>query len=223
MVCFTGALPPETGLPFVRRVEATAVKLKERAKTQGSAERFEAHAADALGQLVASSAGGSKRTSRGELVIVCDIHAWRRGHAHTGEVCHIIDGGPVPVEIAQELSQDAFSKVVLHDGVNVHTVKHFGRHLPAVLKTASTSAPSRLHGAGMRGLRQPLGPRIRPHQSSGQPRPDPVQQPGRPLLPGPPREGRPRLASGTPRSPSPTAQRLMSLQPSPIPEPRSSQ
>ena len=142
MVCFTGALPPETGLPFVRRVEATAVKLKEEAKSQGSTERFEAHAADALAQLAASSSvDGSKRTSGVDLVIVCDIYAWRRGHAHTGEVCHLIDGGPIPVEVAQALSQDAFLKVVLHDGINIHTVKHFGRHLAAALKTALDLGP----------------------------------------------------------------------------------
>jgi 5-methylcytosine-specific restriction endonuclease McrA len=27
-------------------------------------------------------------------------------------------------------------KAVLHDGVEIHTVKHFGRHLPAELRTA---------------------------------------------------------------------------------------
>ena len=30
----------------------------------------------------------------------------------------------------------AFLKVVLHDGVQIHTVKHFGRYRPAELETA---------------------------------------------------------------------------------------
>lgn len=70
------------GLPLVRRVDATAVKLKEKAEGQGSTERFEAYAADAVAQLVVSSVDETKRASGGELVIVCDLYAWRRGHAH---------------------------------------------------------------------------------------------------------------------------------------------
>jgi len=31
-------------------------------------------------------------------VFVVDLHAYRRGHTHDGEVCHAINGGPVPVE-----------------------------------------------------------------------------------------------------------------------------
>ena len=38
--------------------------------------------------------------------------------------------------LARQLSKDAFLKAVLHDGVNIHTVKHFGRHIPAELRTA---------------------------------------------------------------------------------------
>jgi hypothetical protein len=32
-------------------------------------------------------------------------------------VCHLIDGGPLPVELAKELSKDAFLKTALHDGI----------------------------------------------------------------------------------------------------------
>jgi Domain of unknown function (DUF222)/HNH endonuclease len=139
------ALPPETGLPLVRRVEAAALRRRRAARAAGgSRERFEAHAADALADLVAGAVSGAElaRPPEGvELVLVCDIFAWRRGHAHPGEVCQIIDGGPVPVEVARELAQDAFIKVALHDGVNIHSVKHFGRHLPAALRTALDLGP----------------------------------------------------------------------------------
>jgi 5-methylcytosine-specific restriction endonuclease McrA len=43
--------------------------------------------------------------------------------------------------VAQGLAQDAFIKMALHDGVNIHTVKHFGRHLPAALRTALDLGP----------------------------------------------------------------------------------
>jgi hypothetical protein len=44
--------------------------------------------------------------------------------------------GPVPVEIAHEWSQDAFIKAVIRDGTDIRTVAHFGRHIPAPLRTA---------------------------------------------------------------------------------------
>jgi hypothetical protein len=140
MVRFAGALPPGTGVPFVNRIELAAQRL-ERAAQQGGAgrERFEAYAADAL--VAIATGDGAARSTRADLVIVCDLFAWRRGHTHPGEVCHIVGGGPIPVELARELGQDAFLKAVLHDGVAVHTVKHFGRHLPAELRTALDLGP----------------------------------------------------------------------------------
>jgi Domain of unknown function (DUF222)/HNH endonuclease len=145
MVRFAGALPPETGLPLVRRVESMALRRRRAARASGDTSgRFEAHAADALADLVGGAESGGEHARPGdnvELVVVCDLFAWRRGHPHPGEVCQIIGGGPIPVEVAQELARDAFIKVALHDGVNIHTVKHLGRHLPAALRTALDLGP----------------------------------------------------------------------------------
>jgi hypothetical protein len=64
-------------------------------------------------------------------------------------VCHIIGGGRTTVDVVrQALEQDAFLKVVLHDGVKIDTVKHFGRHIPAELRTAlNLGAPPLFPGA----------------------------------------------------------------------------
>src|SRR5581483_2780676 len=43
------------------------------------------------------AARAAKLRPRTELVIVCDINAYRRGHTHDGEVCHILGDGPIPV------------------------------------------------------------------------------------------------------------------------------
>jgi HNH endonuclease len=144
MVRFAGALPPETGLALVRRVELAAVRARRAARAGGAdKEPFDAYAVDALAALVAGSGEVRARSSStgAELVIVCDLFAWRRGHPHPGEVCHIIGGGPIPVEVARELSRDAFVKAVLHDGTAIHTVKHFGRYLNATLRTALDLGP----------------------------------------------------------------------------------
>jgi hypothetical protein len=119
MVCFAGALPPEAGLPFVRRIELAAQRARRAARQDDDAaprERFEAHAADALAALIAGP-DTPRRPDRAELVIVCDLSAWRCGHTHPGEACHLIDGGPIPVPMAQDLAQDDGSlAVVLDDG-----------------------------------------------------------------------------------------------------------
>jgi hypothetical protein len=140
MICFDGALPPETGLPFVARIEREAVRRHRLSKQAGAAEHFESHAADALVALY-EAGGDGKRNPRTDLVIVCDLYAWRRGHAHEGEPCHLIGGGPIPVDLAKELATDAFLKVVLHDGVNVHQVHHAGRRYTAQLRTALDIGP----------------------------------------------------------------------------------
>jgi 5-methylcytosine-specific restriction endonuclease McrA len=43
--------------------------------------------------------------------------------------------------VARRLGADAFLKAVLHDGTAIHTVKHFGRHYPAELRTALDLGP----------------------------------------------------------------------------------
>jgi hypothetical protein len=43
--------------------------------------------------------------------------------------------------LARDLGEDAFLKTVLHDGVNIHTVAHHGRHIPAELRTALELGP----------------------------------------------------------------------------------
>lgn len=56
-------------------------------------------------------------------------------------MCHIVGGGPIPVDLAETLCEDAFVKAALHTGKDIHTIKHFGRHLPAELRTALDLGP----------------------------------------------------------------------------------
>ena len=134
MTCFRGALPPEVGVPFAKRMDVATDRLWRAARREGREATRVQCAADAFAQLVN---GEGQNTARGaDMVIVTDLRAYRRGHAHPGEVSHIVGGGPIPVSLALELAKDAFLKAVLHDGVEIHTVKHFGRRRPAELETA---------------------------------------------------------------------------------------
>lgn len=135
------ALPPELGLPLIRRIDTAALRARRAARAAGKpGERFEAYRADGLVAIAADSKAGESQIHT-DLVIVCDLFAWRRGHTHPGEVCHLIDGGPIPVDVARELSRDAFLKAVLHDGVTIATVSHFGRYIKAELRTALDLGP----------------------------------------------------------------------------------
>jgi hypothetical protein len=144
MVRWAVAFPPDVGVPLTNRLEVEAERLRTAARRAGPPESFPAYMSDALAaQLAGPSPGGPGpgRPVRAELVVVCDLDAYRRGHAHAGEVCQVRGGGPVPVERARQLSEDGFIKVVLHDGVRIGTVKHFGRHIRAELRTALELGP----------------------------------------------------------------------------------
>ncbi len=144
-VAFCGELPPELGVPFANRLDRETDRLWRTASADDRRRPREWHAARAFVQLCAGRMDAS--VGRADLVMVCDINAYRRGHAHEGEPCHIVGGGPIPASVARELAKDAFLKAVLHDGVNIHTVAHFGRHRPAVLQTAlDLGAPPEFEG-----------------------------------------------------------------------------
>ncbi|MGH9042114.1 MAG: DUF222 domain-containing protein [Acidimicrobiia bacterium] len=134
MVGFAGELPPEVGLPLVNRIDAEADRLRRQAKRDGGAEEWNNYSADAFLGMVTGSGQVTARSA--DLVIVCDLRAFRRGHAHAGEPVHLIGGGPIPVSLVKELAHDAFLKAVCHDGVDLRTVKHFGRHIKAEIRTA---------------------------------------------------------------------------------------
>ena len=163
-VVVTTELPPEFGVPLINRLDAETDRLwdQQRRETNrlrrsgggellddgspgGAAQRRSMLAADAL--VAMFETGGKGKAQQADLVIVCDLRAYRRGYAADSEPCHIIGGGPIPVALARELGRDAFLKAVLHDGVNIHTIAHFGRRYPAVLRTAlALGAPPEFEG-----------------------------------------------------------------------------
>ena len=139
MLHLHAALPPEVGLPFVHRLDAETDRIRREARRAGSTEPRDAHAADALVRMLEGNGRG--RANRADVVFVVDLRAWRRGHAHAGEVSHVVGGGPLPVPVVRDLVEDAFVKAVVHDGVALRTVAHLGRHIPAELRTALDLGP----------------------------------------------------------------------------------
>lgn len=148
MICGQFRLEPLHGVPLLERIRVEADRLRRASRAEGSAEPWDAHAADALVGLLAAEADGAvdaggavgraRRTParrRADVVLVVDLCTYRTGE-HDATVCHIVGGGPVPPDVVREMAKDAFLKVVFHDGVNIHTVSHPGRYIPAELRTA---------------------------------------------------------------------------------------
>ena len=119
------------------------------ARKSGDHERPEAYAADALMALCEKANHGASganagakatenRASRPNAVINIrvDIDALKRGHTEHGEVCEIPGVGPIPVATATEYLGEAFLKLLVIDGVDIKTVAHMGRAIPAPLRTA---------------------------------------------------------------------------------------
>jgi Domain of unknown function (DUF222)/HNH endonuclease len=113
------------------------------ARKSGEHERPEAYAADALMALCEKATtkqirtSGTKTTRPNSVInIRVDIDALKRGHTENGEVCEIAGVGPIPVATATEYLGEAFLKLLIVDGVDIKTVAHMGRHIPAPLRTA---------------------------------------------------------------------------------------
>ncbi len=129
------ALPPEVGIPIINRLDVETDRLWRAGRSEGRTEPRDYYAALAFAAMLAGE--GKPHHLRADVVFVCDLRAYRRGHAHEGEPCHVIGGGPVPVHVVRDaVEADAFIKAVTHDGVDIHTVVHYGRYLKTELRTA---------------------------------------------------------------------------------------
>lgn len=139
MICFRGALPPVAGLAFVNRLDVETDREWRASHRAKRDESRPALAADAFVRMLET--GGSGKAKSADVVFVIDSRAYQRGHAHPGEPCHVIGGGPVPVNTVRERIDNAFVKAVLHNGVEIQTIAHHGRRRSAELQTALELGP----------------------------------------------------------------------------------
>jgi hypothetical protein len=73
---------------------------------------------------------------RVSITVIADYYALVRGHTLVGETCEVPGLGPVPVAMVREWMTDCILNVVVRKGVDVATVAHAGRSIPAALRTA---------------------------------------------------------------------------------------
>jgi len=133
MVRFAGGLRPELGVPFVNRLDGETDRIWRAARREGREVTRARCAAEAFAKIIAGKGGGRSRGP--DAVFTVDLREYRS--RRPGAAAHLVGGGPVPVDVVRDLvADDAFLKVVFHDGVQIHTMSHLGRNLPAVLRSA---------------------------------------------------------------------------------------
>lgn len=132
-------LTPDVGAAVIAAVEARQDVLFARARRNGQREPSQAHAADALFELLCeSSSAGVQDSGRPAPVVhvMVDHSALVRGSTVKGERCEIPGVGPVPVATARSLAADSLLNVLVTDGADVKAVAHAGRTISAKLRTA---------------------------------------------------------------------------------------
>jgi len=149
---FDARLTPDEGSRVLAAVHRETERLAGRARRAGCHEPADALAADALVNLawhgsVVDGTGSvdgpspARSASGGPTAMVhvrVDHGALMRGHLEAGEVCEIPGVGPIPVEVARSLAVDSILSVLVTDGVDVTTVAHAGRTIPASVRRALT-------------------------------------------------------------------------------------
>ena len=128
-----GRLTPEAGAVVLAALRPHHERIFREARRGGRRESHQACAADAL---VALARGDERSGPKATVEVRVDHAAWARGHTEPGETCEIEGVGPVPVATARSLANDAVVSAVVSDGVDVTTVAHLGRSIPAHLRTA---------------------------------------------------------------------------------------
>ncbi len=129
------SLTPEVGGKIKALIDDDVQRRFRQQRAEGDREAHEAYAADAL---AASILGGdeAKRGVRVNVHVVIDHSVLVRGNRVAGERCDIPGVGPVDVGWVRDLLGDAFVTAVIKKGVDITTVAHLGRHIPAELLTA---------------------------------------------------------------------------------------
>ena len=131
-------MTPDDGARLLNAVQTRADELFDEGRKSGHEEPPDAYRLDALVDLVTGGAqrGDGSRRPRVDLSIHVDAAALRRGHVADGELCEIRGVGPIPVATVENLLPEAFVKVVVTDSVDIASVCHIGRTIPATLRTA---------------------------------------------------------------------------------------
>lgn len=128
-------LTPDAGAKVLASLQPKADRIFDEARQRGEREPSAAYLADAL---VACASGEASHdgSPTGSTHIRVDARALVRGHVEDGEICEIPGVGPVPVATALQQMPYSVVKYFAVHGVDILSVCHMGRHVPAHVVSA---------------------------------------------------------------------------------------
>jgi uncharacterized protein DUF222 len=149
-------LTPDDYARFLGAIGQETTAIFHEARKSGRREPSMAYGADALVALVTGTSGtgtggtndstspGPDRAPRRSstsppttmMHLRVELAALRRGYLENDECCEIPGVGPVPLATAVNVFGHAILKVIITDGVDVRTVCHVGRAIPAHIRSA---------------------------------------------------------------------------------------
>jgi hypothetical protein len=130
-------LPPVLGEAICNRAETEAQRLHRSAKSEGRAEPFERHLADAFAKMLSGSeVKGHCRRADVTVLVSYEVAKRNWTEVREGEVCKIPGLGPVSPQVAKEIAADAFLSGVFFAGKDLRQFKTFGRHARAEVRRA---------------------------------------------------------------------------------------
>lgn len=130
---------PEVVAGIMAGLEPIRDELLAAAREHGRAERLEAHAADALAELVRRvDARDQRRSRRTKILVRVDLQTLLRGFPVGDATCEIAGYGPVAVSAIRDLldTEDPFLAAVVTRGKEVVGAAHLGRRPNAHQRTA---------------------------------------------------------------------------------------
>jgi hypothetical protein len=130
---------PEVVAGIMAGLEPIRDELLAAAREHGRAERLEAHAADALAELVRRvDARDQRRSRRTKILVRVDLQTLLRGFPVGDATCEIAGYGPVAVSAIRDLldTEDPFLAAVVTRGKEVVGAAHLGRRPNAHQQTA---------------------------------------------------------------------------------------
>ncbi len=141
---FSGGVTPDVGVELLSAVRSRAAHVFDEALLAGlPLESQAAYDADALVALATGDdrratfhgpEGGRSRSA--DIWFLVDAAGFRRGELVDGETCEVPGVGPVPLSVIEHMVGKAGARYIVTDGVDVTTVAHAGRIIPAPVRTA---------------------------------------------------------------------------------------
>jgi hypothetical protein len=140
------SITPEIGGQIKAIVDKGVQQIFRQRRAGEDHEPHEAYAADVLANafLHPAELPAAKTTTH----VVMDHSVLALGDALPGAKCEIPGVGPVNAKWARDLLGESFVTFVITKGKDITTVAHFGRHIPAELRTALVVAGRECDVAG---------------------------------------------------------------------------